>query len=140
MLFNTKDDLTAMAADSLIATNILFSGFPKRRKAVYCAPLTNAMQNGYRQTCYAGCIEPMFEWQREEKIMALYNAKSNFNSVAMILQSYMDEPLGFLKHSKPDDNFATIDDIRKTIEIINNVVASLDDAIFLRKNEPLISL
>lgn len=133
MLFNTKDDLTAMAADSLIATNILFSGFPKRRKAVYCAPLTNAMQNGYRQTCYAGCIEPMFEWQREEKIMALYNAKSNFNSVAMILQSYIDEPLGFLKHSKPDDNFATIDDIRKTIEIINNVVASLDDAIFCEK-------
>ena len=133
MLFETKDDLTAMAADSLIATNILFSGFPKRRKAVYCAPLTNAMQNGYRQTCYAGCIEPMFDWQREEKIKALYDAKSNFSSVAMILQSYIDDPLGFLKHAKSNGNFATVDDIRTTIEIINNVVASLDDAIFCEK-------
>lgn len=131
MLFETKDDLTAMAADSLMATNILFSGFPKSRRAVYCAPLTNIMQEGYRQTCYAGCIEPMFEWQREEKIKALYNAKGNFGCVAKLLQNYIDDPLGFLKHANP--NFATVDDIRTTIEIINDVVASLDDAIFCEK-------
>lgn len=130
MLLNTKDDLTAMAANSLMATNILFSGFPKRRKLVYCNPLTNAMQNGYRQTCYASCIKPMCEQQHEDRLMALYNAKSNFHSVSMILQSYIDDPLGFLKHTKSNNNFATVDDIRTTIEIINDVVESLDDEIF----------
>lgn len=119
-------DFVAPTMRTAIAVGDLFGKFPKKWQRLNAVPVMKIMSYGAKNVTFANVIVAENEQEQEEILEAIMTARGSFSAIKDLLEPYLEDTPGFIRHAWPENNFATLEDISNVHELLLETLNILD--------------